>query len=257
MDWAILLDNKYLIAIASSLCGIVLAVVTQQILNKRGLFTYFVHHNRVGVSADDAIFGSVRVTWNAQPVANLYSSTVDLINQSVKDYENVIVRAFTNDTILLTEKTEIVGTTRILNWTGDYAQRLAVPAGQAPTDAQRDLYSRQREYLIPVMNRGQMVRFHYLNAPRTQNQPTVWLDVLHKGVKVRFRVPQPQTLGVPQPTAALLGVAIGLILLGYIIAFVSTLWVAAVLALVYGFIAQVPGALVVRLWRRMKEWLGG
>lgn len=74
---------------------------------------------------------------------------------------------------------------------------------------------------------------------------------------MRFRVPQPQTLGVPQPTAALLGVAIGLILLGYIIAFVSTLWVAAVLALVYGFIAQVPGALVVRLWRRMKEWLGG
>lgn len=256
MDWT-LFDNKYLIAVASSASGVVLTLLTQQLLNRRGLFTYFVHHSRVGVSADDAIFGSVRVTWNGQPVANLFSSTVELVNESTKDYENVVVRTYTNDSVLFTERNEIVGTTRFLNWTTDFAQRLAVPTGQAPTDAQRDLYSRQREYLVPVLNRGQSIRLDFLNAAKTQNHPTIWLDVLHKGVKVRFRVTQPQTLGVPQPVAALIGIVLGFILLGCIIAYVQTIWLAALVALIYGFLAQVPGALVVRGWRRIKEWFGG
>jgi len=256
MDWGIL-DNKYLIAIASSVSGIALTLITQQILNKRGLFTYFVHHGRVGVSADDAIFGSVRVTWNGNPVANLYSSTIELVNHSMKDYENVVVRAFSNDTILLSERTEVVGTTRILSWSPEFSQRLAVPAGQVPTEAQRDLYSRQREFLVPVLNRGQIIRLHFLNAAKTPNQPTLWLDVLHKGVKARFRVPQPEFMGVPQPLAALVGVILGFAFLAWVIVTVQSLWLAALLALVYGFIAQLPGALLIRAWRRVKEWLGG
>ena len=72
----------------------------------RGLFTYFVWHNKVGVSVDDAVFGTVRVTWNDNLVANLYSSTVELRNESLKDYENVVVRVFSNDTIHLTERAE-------------------------------------------------------------------------------------------------------------------------------------------------------
>jgi hypothetical protein len=69
----------------------------------------------VGLSAGDKVFGAVRVTWNDNPVDNLYLSTIELTNQSMKDYENVVVRAYTSDSILLTERTEIVGTTHIVN----------------------------------------------------------------------------------------------------------------------------------------------
>ncbi len=257
MNITTLLENRYILGLASSLAGIVLTLITQRVLNKRGLFSYFVRHSRVGVSADDAIFGSVRVTWNGNPVANLYSSAVELVNESLKDYENVVVRAFTNDTVLLTERTEIAGTTRTLTWTDDFQNQLKVAPNQAPSQSQIDLYSRQRDYLVPTMNRGQVVRIHFLNAAKTQNQPSIWLDVLHKGVKVQFRVAHAEVLGIPQPLAALAGVISALVIVGLVISFIQSVWVAAICSLLYGFFAQVPGALLIKLWRSLREVLGG
>jgi hypothetical protein len=103
-----LLGRKVFIAVASAVGSILITLLTQQVLNRRGRFRYFVSHYSVGVSADDAIFGSVRVTWNDNPVLNLFSSTAELVNESMRDYANVRVRVFTSDTILLTERTEIV-----------------------------------------------------------------------------------------------------------------------------------------------------
>lgn len=249
------MDPKPLIAVLSAL-GALLTLITQRILNKRGLLTYQVVHTRVGVSADDAVFGSIRLTWNNNQVANLYSSAVELTNRSLKDYERVVVRVFTNDTSLLTERTEILGTTRVLSWTDEFSTQVHVAPGQQPTQAQRDLVWRQRDYLVETLNRGQVVRMHFLNAAKTQNQPTIWLDVLHPGTKLRFRVQQNQILGVPQPVAAVIGAIVGFALLGVLIAFVNSVWLVGLFALLYGFFAQLPGAILVRTWRTCRQWLG-
>lgn len=252
-----LFGNKYVIGIAGSIGGAILTLLTQQFLQRRGLFTYFVNHFRVGVSEDDAIFGSVRITWNNNPVKNLYLSTIELANVSSKDYENIVVRAFTNDTILLTERSEIVGTVRNVNWTDDFKIKLEVIPGQQVTEAQFELHSRQREYLIPVMNRGQIVRFQFLNTAKSESQPSIWLDVLHKGVKLKFQAPQNQVFGVAQPHAAVIGIIFGIILVLGIIAFVDSVPTAAIIALVYGLFAQLPGALIIKSWRLLKEFFGG
>jgi hypothetical protein len=256
MDLTIL-NNRYVLGVAAAAGGVLLTLLTQYILNKRGLFTYSVRHDRIGVSADDAVFGSVRVTWNGNPVRNLYSSTVELINYSMKDYENVIVRAFTNDTVLLTERTEIVDTTQIANWTAEFSASLTVAPGQQPTQAQIDLHGIRREYLLPIMNRGQLVRFHFLNAAKTQAGPSIWLDVLHKGVKTKFRPARPEILGVALTTSIWIGMAIGLVFLIVLIKFIPILWLAALLAFVYGLFAQIPGIFLVKVWRWLRESLGG
>ena len=120
MNLGIPFNNPFILALLSVILGGVITLVTQRILKKRSLLTYFVQHSRVGVSADDSIFGIVRVTWNDNVVANLYSSTLELRNESLKDFDNIIARVFTNNTILLTERTEILGTTRSLKWTTDF-----------------------------------------------------------------------------------------------------------------------------------------
>ena len=150
-----LLKNPFVIGILSAFLGSGLTIVVQRILAKRGLFTYSVLHSRIGVSADDEIFGNVRVVWKTTELANLYLSTVELTNESLSDYENVVVRVFTGNTKLLTEQTEIVGTSWHPERTKDYQDRLAVSPGDSPSDQQWDLYFRQREYLVPTMNRGQ------------------------------------------------------------------------------------------------------
>jgi len=252
-----LLENKYLIAFASSIGGVILTLITQQIANKIGLFTYFVRHSRVDVSVHDAAFGSVHVTWNGKHVENLHSSTVELINQSLRDYENVVVSACTSDTMLLTERTEIVGTSHVAKWTDEFLKQLQVKPGEQPTEAQIALHSSRRDYLLPVMNRGQIIRWHFLNAAKIRSQPSIWLDVVHKGVRLRFSPPQNEIFGVPQPRAALIGVVIGFVLLGVIIAMVQTVWIAALCSFAYGLVAQLPGAWTVKLWRYLRDWFGG
>lgn len=252
-----LIENRYLVSVISAAGGVLATLLTAQILSKRGRFTYFVHHYRVGVSADDAVFGSVRVTWNGTAVANLYSSTVELVNESMKDFENVTVTAFTNDSVLLTERTELVGTASIVAWTDEFSRQLEVAPGQAASPEQFEVHSRRREYLLPVVNRGQVIRFHFLNASKSGNQPSIWLSMVHKGVRLKFRIPQNQIFGVPQPLAALEGALLGFALVGFIVAFVDSVWIAALSSLLFGFVAQIPGAWLVRAWRWLRESLGG
>ena len=158
-----LLDSRLIVSLVSTGIGAFLMFLIQKIVNKRGLFTYSVRHNKVGVSTDDAVFGTVQVTWKGIPINHLYLSTIELKNESLKDYESVVAKVFATDTNLLTERSELTGTTRSLQWTEEFSNKLVVESGAQPTQEQWHLYCNQREYLLPTMNRGQVVRLAYLN----------------------------------------------------------------------------------------------
>lgn len=71
MDIFEILKNVNLTIILGSLGGILGGILsgwlTHRVLNKRGVFSYYVNHSRVGVSAEDNVFGNVSVTWNNNP----------------------------------------------------------------------------------------------------------------------------------------------------------------------------------------------
>tara|TARA_R110002074_G_scaffold373069_2_gene548839 strand:- start:99869 stop:100642 length:774 start_codon:yes stop_codon:yes gene_type:complete len=257
MDIVNLLDNKLFIAGISAFGGLIVAVVAQYLLNKRGVFAYQVFHNRVGLSAEDAIYGSVKVTWNDTAVAHLYLSTVEITNLSMKDYESVVVRVFSNNTTLLTQRTEIVDSTRLIEFTQEYKNEIAVSDGGRPTENQFSLYRTQRDYFVPTMNRGQALRFEFLNAAHSEQQPAIWLDILHKGVVCKFQVAKEQVFGVPQSTAALVGTVVGLLGVGAIIAWVQSLPLAALLSFLIGWLVLVPGAYTIKAFRRLREVFAG
>jgi hypothetical protein len=254
-----IIQTQYVPAIAGGIGGVITAWFTQRILSKRGTFTYFVNHNRVGLSDEDAVFGSVVVTWNATRFPNLYLSVIDLKNESMNDYENVVVRVYTPDSRnrLLSEKTQILDTPNALNWSDTYKKQLHVEDGASPSENQRAIYNAQREYVIPVMNRGQVIRLAYLYSVEVNNTPIILLAMTHKGVRLKFRGPQNQILGVPQNQAALVGALIGIAGAVALVWRVSDPWVVAFVALIYGFVAQLPGAYAIKLVRKIRESIGG
>ena len=250
-------DNKIVIAVVSWLAGILASVVVQQILGRRSVLSYFVHHWKLGTSSEDKTFGTVQITWNNAPVQNLYLSTVELLNESSRDLQNVRISAFTGDTILLSEFPQLVGTTHFIRYSPEYQQAIAVAPGASPTPGQWDTYGKRREYTVPVLNRGQIIRFQYLNTSKSDKQPTIWLEVVHPGVTLKFRKPQQQVLGVPQPWAALAGVLLGLLFTTLLYAYSPFLWLTAFGALFFGFVAQVPGAYFLKALRLFRHWLVG
>jgi len=257
MDIDTLLNSKIFIALASAFGGIAVSVITQNWLNRRSLFTYYVFHNQIGLTTDDEIYGSVKVTWNDNPVARLYLSTVELINESTKDFESIKVRVYTNNSLLLTQRAELSGTTRNLDFTEEYKQEILVPEGEQPTDPQLELYRRRRDYIIPTMNRGQKVRFELLNAAKTEEEPTIWLEILQKGINCKFRIAHQQFMGVPQPTAALVGSAVGFVAIVVILLYTNNLWVAGILSYIIGLTVLVPGAYTIKTYRKIRSWFAG
>lgn len=257
MDLLQLFKNEYLSIVFGGLAGVLTSWLTQRVLNKRGLFSYYVNHNRVGMSTEDLTFGNVSVTWNNNPIQHLFFSTLELKNESLNDYENVVIRTYTDNTRLLSEATQILETPNIIEWTEKFKEQLHVETGQLPTDVQQKVYNGQREYLIPVFNRGQVAKISYLNSATSENAPSIWLSATIKGVRVKFRIPQEQIFGVPRSLAAISGVVIGLILIVPLVIYVPNTWVVASMAIVYGFAAQMPGAFFIKIMRRLREIIGG
>lgn len=261
MDIFEILKNENLTFILGGLGGILGGIISgwfsHRVLNKRGVFSYYVNHSRVGVSAMDSVFGNVSVTWNNQPMQHLFFSNLELKNESLNDYENVVIQTYTDDTTLLSESTQVIGSPDILTWTEKFNNLMRVESDQNPTEYQIKKFNSSREYLIPVFNRGQVIRITYLNSAATNNLPSIWLSAAVKGVKVKFQIPTEQIFGVPQPLAAFSGVVIGLLVVIPIVLFVSNPWLIAFLAITFGFIAQLPGALCIKLIRKIREVVGG
>ena len=248
--------NKYALMVLSGLVGILITWITQRILNKRGVFSYFVTHNTVGTSTTDPVFGKIDVTWNGNQVQHLFLSSIELKNESLRDYENILIKVCTGDTSLLSESTNIVGTPEILEKSERYRNQLDVAPGQTATDYQVNLYFQQREYVIPVFNRGQIVRMSYLNDASSDAEPNVWLSATVKGVVLKFRTPQIQAFGVPQPHAGVAGTVLGFFGIIPLVMSISTPWLIAMIALIYGLFAQFPGACLIKGVRKFREIIG-
>ena len=149
-----LLANPLFLLIVTAIAGGIVGSVLTAIARKRALFTYFVCHLRVGMSASDATIGHIRVLWNRKEVSHLFLSYIELKNQSLQDFGPVEVRVFSNDSHLLSERTEIVGTTQFPRWTDEFNQMVQDQLAKATALAPYMGHLQSRDYLIPAMNRG-------------------------------------------------------------------------------------------------------
>lgn len=243
-------NNKALLALVSAIGGGILTGIVAFLRNRIQLLEYTVTHDRVGVAGDDSVFGSVRVTWQGHEVTNLFISVVTLENRTQQDFVNLKFKAFTSDTLLLTQFTELPGTSFILSHTPEYEQAMLVAPGHQPTEAQMNRYRHEREYLAPVLNRKQKAVIRFLTTvTNPANGPAVWLDLLHPGLRVQYKPSVPQIHGVAVRTA----LSVGLIACALIVAlsgiFMANPWGIALICMISGLFAQSIGAFLYRAAR--------
>lgn len=237
--------------------GLIMSWLTQRILNKRGVFLYSIHNNRVGLTETHPVFGNVVVTWNNNTVSNLYLTTIVLKNNSMNDYEDIPLSAYTSNTRLLTEFTSIVGTPNILVWTENYQKLVQVAEGSLPTENQYQTYNSRRDYNIPILNRGESVKLSYLNALIEGEIPYIFLSIAKKGIKLKLQVEKNQILGVPQLDATIIGFFITFILVCLLITNISNLWLIGLFSLFLGLIVQLPGVYSIKLYRYILHVIKG
>jgi hypothetical protein len=252
-DFSELLNNKALLSAVAALIGGFVGNLIAVLRNRVKTLEYTVTHDRVAFASNDPVFGSIQVAWQGHNVTGLFTSRVELRNDTSRDLTGVTLKVYTGDTLLLTERTEIPGTTHVPQWSVAFKQQMHVPTGGTPTPQQFDVYNHNREYAVPVLNRGQRVVMTYLTTENSGSQgPSVWLDMLHEGVRVEYRPQGPQVHGVAQKVALAIGLVASVLVLALSSLFIAESWLAALICLVVGLFAQFVGAMLYRMFRFLK-----
>jgi hypothetical protein len=254
-------QNPLIVSVISLIVGSLLTILVTNLRNKSGVLGYTVVWNRIGISADDGVFGAVRVHWQEHQVRNLFVYTIEVENFSISDYENINLHCYSSqDTIILSERTVVVGEPRIIHWSPDFQKRLRVPTGESASETQLSEYNHNREYLIPVFNRGQKLNFTFLcTKPNDDLEPGIFLSTMSKGVRLK-RLRSPFVIlnpifGVPIPVALTRGVAISIFVIILCGLLLDSVWITAVISISVGLFGQVLGAVLYRLERLLKNAL--
>ena len=282
MTKAVAMPDWVLPSLAGGSLTLVVTLFVLVVRNRRDLLTYHATHDRIGISTLDKIHGEVAVTVGGNQVQNLYMTNVWLVNRSMRDVEELEVKVLCgNDEMqLMSEQTLVEGTVDFLKHTPEYEEiksqlidavsamerarasadhAMAAQIEQAQT-ANWHLWFNQRWYAVPVLARGQTIRFTYMTNVVSDTPPAIFLSCQKAGVRVKYKQPyQPvwHLWGVPLAEAGFAGTVIGTLVWLAVISSISTLWLAALLCLVAGLLGNVPGAAVVKCYRWLRDRLIG
>lgn len=254
-----LINNNLAVSLVSLVVGALITTVVTKLHNKTAVFRYSHRIDRVALSAEDPIFGSVKITWQGQPVRNLYTATIEVENSTTRDFEKVNFKVYTGtDTILLNERTAIINSPYIVEWSPEFKQRLQVPDGQTATPVQLNTYYHSREYFLPVFNRGRKLQFTYLcTKPSADDLPTVFVDTLLPGGRLKFEDPLAVVWGVPIKAAIMRGLIISVVAVVVLGFYLKGVWPAIASAFLVGLFAQLLGTVEYKLERFLKGLIAG
>jgi len=259
-DHVDLLRSNLVPVIFGTLFGALVTFVVTKLANKSVRLRYSSVVERIAVSANDQVFGTVQVTWNGgQPMRNLYLATIEVENTSSRDFENVDLKVYCgDDTELMSERTSVAGNPYIVEWSPSYKAMMAIPAGGAPSQWQLYNYMHGREYEVPVFNRGQLLHLNYLcTRPNDDQTPALWVSTRLKGARLALQVRRNFTHGVPQQIALAHGLVIAFLTACACSFFIHTSRTASFVCIAVGLFAQSFGALEYKIWKWLWKLLAG
>ena len=247
------LSDKLVVALVSATAGMLGTLLLGALRRRSARFRYSTRVDRIGASADDPVFDAVRVQWRDNNVRNLYIAVVEIENASGKDFEDVGLNIYTsNDTLLLDERTRIIDSPNVVPWSPDFKAKLQPPVGGVLTQTQWEIYNHQREYLVPVFNRGQILKFHYAcTRPGDDLLPNVFVNAPVKGVKLLYHQTTQFVLGVPFELALVRGTVSAVVVSVLAAWFFEGSWIATAVVFLVGYTVLFQGALISKATRRL------
>lgn len=206
-------------------------LVLEKFKNRISYFESSIHFNALGTSLNDNQFGNIKVSHNGREIKHLNLITINIKNASNTDFEKLhIVCWVDNRSQILTWKGNFDDTLIAVKYDElhaakekDVTERVGKffsehGTSDLPSDLDADFYyfSRNKELVLPVFNRGSSVTLTFLVENFDGNVPTIQCPVQHKSVVVIpavSREAKNDRLGR------------GMIVCGYIILFFAILWI--------------------------------
>lgn len=249
--------------LAAAVAGGIGTILITKIRNKTAYISFRWASNRIALSTNDSIFGDVRVTWQGTQVRNLHMFIFEVENTTTHDYENINLRVYSGDeTLILNEKTEVVNTPYIVQWSDEYQTRQRVAPGAQPTAKQLNEHHHNREYNIAVFNRNQKLRLSYLcNRPNDDELPMLYITTPSRGIRLKLAPIASVTLnplwGAPIPAAIFRALVISLAVVVACAVYIDNVLIASTICMIIGLTGQIFGAALYKVERFIRDLVSG
>ena len=254
MDFSTLL-SKVVIALVASIIG----AMVVKLMAKRAVFRCSTRTERFARSMDSPAPSIVRVEWRGNPVTDLYMATLEVENTSSKDFENLGVTVYAQDgTRLLEEWSVVVGTPDRVKWSQDFEKQVMMEPADSPAQKEQklQLWQTRREYLVPVLNRRQLLRLHFLCTPAQGGPiPVVLPNVSAPGVRMIYKTYQNFILRVPTELTFFPGIITSLLLVFAVITYLDNVVLVAAVSVLVGWLTLSIGAIVCRVYWWLRDRL--
>ncbi|MFY1869127.1 hypothetical protein ACOTEK_26405 [Achromobacter xylosoxidans] len=234
--------------VVTGILGLIGGSLLMRLRGRIKALPYTVWHNQIGASTE-GVLGTIEVRWAGQVLDRLFTSKIELINESYHDFTGLKVRINAGPhTLLHTQHCEISNSSLVIAYSPELQALLPRTPEETLTQEQYRHLLASREYVIPIFNRGQRATFLFLstvldNAPG----PLVSLELVEAGATAVYRTSVKRIFGVPEKPATLLGLASVAVIYAGLVWVSPPVWAAGLLALLAGVFCRFLGAVVCRL----------
>ncbi|MBX9697411.1 MAG: DUF4168 domain-containing protein [Alphaproteobacteria bacterium] len=235
--------------------GIFLKHIWEKIRNRVTYLNYSVWHQSLGTSITDNLFGNVQILYNNNPVSSLYFTTLMLENHSSRDIENIEVNIYCDQaSSILISHGYVELSPNALKFSDEYHEMLKL--AQTDSSLWTNVISR-RDYNIPVINRGDTVKFQLLTTNPTK-QPEIYANCDQAGIKLKYAVNLKDFKGETSKHCAWVGTAIALTLCYPLIIYVPNdyTYLAIIAGTFLGLYAMYLGWLVIKFLKTFLRVIG-
>jgi hypothetical protein len=234
----------------SAFGGSLLTVICSRIGRKISILEFTSTTFVVGTTIKDPNFGDTEVSHGGAPVGSVTYTTLKVRNTSSKDFKNMKMQVFCGPKNYFANVQGLkIGSLTVFKFSPECVAQLSLGGLVSCV-----------EYDIPVFNRNEELEFKALAInPSSGDAARSWLDLDEAGIRLRLASEKEQFLGAPKDASAVLGLALTAALVGFTSFSQHSLpypaWVLFVTMWLAGALAIIPGALVIRGLRQIKELL--
>jgi len=240
--------NTYLEKVLWSVAGGIIVKYFEKFKKRIRFVNYSINISKIGLDQRHMALGELEIRFNGEAISPLYVCELTLSNTSGIDLENVVFTVdVPNDVFILSSIPNVLGGMIYIPFTSEYIQRITSPDPQSPTQEAKHFFFHEKEYQIPLLNRGKTFILTLL-CQAQNTSPMISQTLKYKGVELRPAPLEPRVFGESPKRILVFG---GVVVVGgwaAILQFCTNPAWASVLSMVLGLSFLLIGAVVSKLW---------
>lgn len=249
--------HEWVIYVGLPVLGVVVGHLWTRYRGRLKALRWAAQFQPLAFATDDFGWGKVEILYNGAPAGTLHVVNVQVSNDSQTDLANVELDLQTNEGTFVIRSAAIVrGAANGLVFAPAYAGALASFGHGLLTPLEVANWSRRSDFVVPVLNRGDVVDARLLVQRKDYLPPTVSVTCNHLGVRIKHQKPAQQFWGVNQALASWVGFFVGLGVVYATVRAGGATWSGALVPWLTGACGVLVGAALTKGWRWLSRMAG-